>query len=262
MRVRRWSGALAGAPFACIVGYMAAHAVPEPPRRPADIQADQPPAKSSSTVRTQEAPAKPSTPPRAGSTLDPEQAMAESVNCVARLERLGLTIELVTLGAEKNDACVIEIPVRLTSLKLSDQEGEISFPDRPLLACEFAEQFGRWVRDLAAPLVQARLAPLKAVRTGPGFVCRNRNNQAGSKLSAHAVGLAVDIAAFQLANGEVISVAEDKDAKKSAVLATMRTAACGWFTTILGPGSDAAHATHWHLDIQRHGSSDNYRICQ
>jgi hypothetical protein len=67
-------------------------------------------------------------------------------------------------------------------------------------------------------------------------VCRNRNNQAGGKLSAHAVGLAVDIAAFQLANGEVISVAEDKDAKKSAALATMRTAACGWFTTILGLG--------------------------
>ena len=43
---------------------------------------------------------------------------------------------------------------------------------------------------------------------------------------------------------------------------TLRTAACGWFTTILGPGSDAAHATHWHLDIERHGSSDRYRICQ
>jgi len=40
--------------------------------------------------------------------------MAESATCVARLERLGLSIELVTLGAEKNDACVIEIPVRLT----------------------------------------------------------------------------------------------------------------------------------------------------
>jgi len=84
-------------------------------------------------------------------------------------------------------------------------------------------------------------------------VCRNRNNQAGGKLSAHAVGLAVDIAAFELANGETISVAEDKASKKSAVLATMQTAARGWFTTILGPGSDAAHATHWHLDIQRHG---------
>jgi hypothetical protein len=178
------------------------------------------------------------------------------------LELLGLGIEPVTPGAEKNGACVVESPVRLTSLKLIDQEGAVSFPDRPVLACGFAERFGTWVRDLAAPLVQARLAPLKAIRTGPGFVCRNRNNQAGGKLSAHAVGLAVDIAAFELVNGEMISVAEDKDPKKSAVLATMRTAACGWFTTILGPGTDAAHAMHWHLDIQRHGSSDNYRICQ
>ena len=34
---------------------------------------------------------------------------------------------------------------------------------------------------------------------------------------------------------------------------TMRIAGCGWFTTILGPGTDAAYGMHWHLDIQRHG---------
>jgi hypothetical protein len=42
MEVRRWNGALTGAAFAWIVGCMAAHAVPEPPRRPLDINADQP----------------------------------------------------------------------------------------------------------------------------------------------------------------------------------------------------------------------------
>src|SRR5215217_3210996 len=101
----------------------------------------------------------------------------------------------------------------------------------------------------------ARISPLRAVRTGPGFVCRNRNHQIGGKLSAHASGLAVDIASFELANGEALSIAEAKDERKMAVLATLRTAACGWFTTILGPGSDAAHATHWHLDIERHARS-------
>jgi hypothetical protein len=39
-------------------------------------------------------------------------------------------------------------------------------------------------------------------------------------------------------------------------------AACGWFTTILDPGSDPAHADHLHVDIQQHGSSGRYRICQ
>ena len=42
----------------------------------------------------------------------------------------------------------------------------------------------------------------------------------------------------------------------------IRVAACGWFTTVLGPGSDAAHAEHLHVDILQHGSSDRYRICQ
>ena len=49
---------------------------------------------------------------------------------------------------------------------------------------------------------------------------------------------------------------------KAALLRGLRTGSCGWYTTILGPGTDAAHATHWHLDIQQHGSSQNYRICQ
>jgi hypothetical protein len=42
----------------------------------------------------------------------------------------------------------------------------------------------------------------------------------------------------------------------------MRQAACGWFTTVLGPGADAAHAEHVHFDVLRHGASDNYRICE
>jgi hypothetical protein len=42
----------------------------------------------------------------------------------------------------------------------------------------------------------------------------------------------------------------------------MRRAACGWFTTVLGPGADAAHAEHFHFDIARHGNSDFYRICE
>src|SRR5215204_1279566 len=119
-----------------------------------------------------------------------------------------------------------------------------------------------WTRALGPLASSLRWLIVRRHRRRPGFVCRNRNHQIGGKLSAHASGLAVDIASFELANGEVLSIAEAKDERKMAVLATLRTAACGWFTTIPGPGSDAAHATHWHLDIERHGSSDRYRICQ
>ena len=29
-----------------------------------------------------------------------------------------------------------------------------------------------------------------------------------------------------------------------------------------GPGADASHGDHLHVDLQMHGSSDRYRICQ
>ena len=175
---------------------------------------------------------------------------------------MGLRAEPRLVAAEKNEACVIDNPVQLQSLRLGDTDLEVAFPDHPVLACSFAERFGGWVRDLAAPWMAARISPLRAVRTRPGFVCRNRNHQIGGKLSPPCEWLGSGYCQFRTRNGEVLSIAEAKDERKMAVLATLRTAACGWFTTILGPGSDAAHATHWHLDIERHGSSDRYRICQ
>ena len=131
------------------------------------------------------------------------------------------------------------------------------------MSCRFAEPFSRWLTGVVDPLVRARLgADLKAVRTGPGFECRNRNHASAGKLSAHGLGLALDISDFALSGNETLSVTPMPDARRNDVVAAIRTAACGWFTTILGPGSDAAHADHLHLDVQLHGSSDRYRICQ
>jgi len=159
---------------------------------------------------------------------------------------------------------VIDKPVRLRSLRLSTGSArDIAFPDAPIVTCRFAERFGRWVGNLAAVLVRGQLGTdLKAVRTGVGFECRKRNRAASGKLSAHALGLAVDIAGFELASGDRLLVTETQDSIKVALLSALRTASCGWFTTILGPGTDPAHTDHWHLDIQQHGSSENYRICQ
>jgi hypothetical protein len=76
------------------------------------------------------------------------------------------------------------------------------------------------------------------------------------------MGIATDLVSIALADKRRIAVAFPADAKETAFLHAMRKAACGWFTTVLGPGSDAAHATHMHFDILRHGSSENYRICE
>jgi hypothetical protein len=224
-------------------------AAPLPPPRPRE----QLPVPSPPPAPAKPAPAQP---PPAGSPPDEE--------CLASLQKLGFDAEAVSAPPAPQAECVIDKPVRLRSIRLgAGPVRDIAFPDQPVVACRFAERFGRWVGDLAVVLVRGQLGTdLKAVRTGAGFECRNRNRAASGKLSAHALGLAVDVAGFELASGDRLLVTESQDSPKVALLATLRAASCGWFTTILGPGTDATHADHWHLDIQQHGSSDNYRICQ
>jgi Extensin-like protein C-terminus len=122
--------------------------------------------------------------------------------------------------------------------------------DEPTLSCRFGERFGHWLRDLVAPLIAGSLTfELESVRTGPGYECRNRNRTEAGKISAHASGLAADVASFELANGETLAIKPNGDEHLRATVDAIRFAACGWFTTVLGPGSDAAHADHMHVDI-------------
>ena len=100
------------------------------------------------------------------------------------------------------------------------------------------------------------------VRPGPGYECRNRNHAEDGKISAHASGLAIDVEGFELSNGRMLGFAPKGDEHMRATVDAIRVAACGWFTTVFGPGSDEAHTDHLHVDILQHGSSDRFRICQ
>ena len=63
-----------------------------------------------------------------------------------------------------------------------------------------------------APLIAGRMSTdLRAVHTGPGYECRNRNGAAIGKLSADAVAQAIDISAFELSSGKVIPIKPDGD---------------------------------------------------
>jgi hypothetical protein len=190
--------------------------------------------------------------------VDPAEA------CMARLRAADIRFEVPAMPAAAKAACIIEAPVRLKSVRSHSRGGaDIRLADEPIVSCRFAEHFSGWLSDLAAPLIAGRLsAEVKVVRTGPGYECRNINRATNGKLSAHAVGEAVDVAAFELSNGRIMPVKPDDDEVMQAAVGAIRSAACGWFTTVLGPGSDAAHTDHMHVDIMQHGASDRYRICQ
>jgi hypothetical protein len=211
---------------------------------------------------------KPSSVPTGWTKVDqhqpPNTAAGADEGCLARLRALDVRFDRPTMPPAKNPACQIESPVRLNSVTARFGRGEtIRLPDEPILSCEFAVRLSDWLGNLVAPLVAGRMsADLKAVHTGPGFECRNRNGLATGKLSEHALGKALDVASLELSNGKSIPMKPDGDDATRDLLGAIRTAACGWFTTVLGPGSDAFHSDHVHLDIIVHGGSDRYRICQ
>jgi hypothetical protein len=184
--------------------------------------------------------------------------------CLARLRAASVRFDIAAIPVAAKAACTIELPVRLKSLTTRARiVTEVHLPEEPIVSCQFAERLTAWLGYLVAPLIAGRMSTeLWAVRTGPGYECRNRNGAASGKLSAHAVGKAIDISGFELSNGKFISIKPDGDEAMRDVVDSVRTAACGWFTTVLGPGSDAAHTDHLHVDMALHGASDRYRICQ
>jgi hypothetical protein len=179
--------------------------------------------------------------------------------------------ELAELGAKftipatsvADDRCTVANPVRISAI--GSPVGEVGFPDGPILNCIFAKQFTTWVSNVAAPVVKARTGEaLTAMTTGPGYECRGRNGDSTAKISEHASGNAIDIVSFRLASKESIPVSHVTSTGyvESQWLMALRISACGYFTTVLGPGSNAAHADHYHFDLGLHGKSANYRICE
>ncbi len=141
--------------------------------------------------------------------------------------------------------CAITDPVEISTLP----NGSAITPPAQL-DCETALAVVTFARDTAQQKAVSILgSTLKTFVHDSAYVCRTRNGSA--KLSEHAYGRAIDIGAFVTASGDTIPVkAQDKvDPKHDAFLAAIRTAACGPFTTVLGPGSDADHALHFHFDL-------------
>jgi hypothetical protein len=184
--------------------------------------------------------------------------------CLARLRTAGTRFDIPATPVAAKASCVIDVPVRLRSVAAHVRTvTEVRLPQEPVVSCQFAERLTGWLGNLVAPVIAGRMSiELRAVHTGPGYECRNRNGATVGKLSAHALGQAIDISAFELSNGKSIPVKPDGDEGTRNIVDSIRTAACGWFTTVLGPGADPEHADHLHVDMAPHGASDRYRICQ
>ena len=181
---------------------------------------------------------------------------------MAKLIASGAAAEAATVPQPIAGGCGVLSPVRLQSIVLANGD-VVHFPSGPILGCEFALVFADYVRVIIAPLGAGTLGTkVDSIETGPGYQCRNRNNFPSGKISAHAKGIAIDLVAVRFADKRRVAWEHQDGATEASYIRAARAAACGWFTTVLGPGADPFHATHMHVDTESHGSNGSYRICQ
>ncbi|PTM40248.1 extensin family protein [Bosea sp. 124] len=226
-----------------------------PPRRPADLPA--------APVPVPDAP-KPAT----GENQDAPAGSGASPACLAALMVThGTGVRAAETVPGQDAACAVVEPVVVEALTLrTDAEPRrIAFQPPVTLSCAMATVVAQWLGTSVQPLARGHFTrELTALRVGGGHECRRRNRSSTGALSEHANGRALDIFGFVIGDGKVdgtVVVEKPDGASQQRFLAGVRQSACGAFMTSLGPGSDAAHSNHLHVDIQERRISAS-RFCQ
>lgn len=174
--------------------------------------------------------------------------------------------------------CIARSPLLVTAL---GENGKYRLSRETRLNCRMATTLARLAATADSLATEILGSGLVEVDAGPGYQCRRRNRRAGGKLSEHAFANALDINGFTLADGRSVTVAADwphpsrraagetgegeaRSAEGTAgrFLAKVHASACELFTTVLGPGSNATHFSHFHVDLGCHGSNCDYLICE
>lgn len=144
-------------------------------------------------------------------------------------------------------------------------DGRVGFKPTALLRCPMVPAVERWIASAIEPAARRHLgAPVVEMKVAASYACRPINHQSGGRLSEHGHANALDIAAFHLADGRVVTVRDGwyGNAQERAFLRAVHGGACSEFTTVLGPEADRFHRDHLHVDLARHGRDGTYRVCQ
>ena len=160
-----------------------------------------------------------------------EAASMEGAVCGAPSIK-GIEIAAITSNI---DGCGVADAVQVTSV------AGVQLSQAVTVECSVVQALDTWVKDVAQPAFDGKLSEL---RVAAHYICRSRNNKKGTKISEHGKGRAIDISAFVLTDGKMLSVSDDF----TKTLRRIYKAACGTFRTTLGPGSDGYHEDHFHFD--------------
>ena len=132
------------------------------------------------------------------------------------------------------------------------RESRISYGGGFIVTCPLAVALALFERHALQPAAQASLGQSVAAVDHLGtYACRNIGSREGGRRSQHATANAIDIAAFRLADGTRVTIAQDWNGNgaKGRFLDEVHDGACGMFGVVLGPDYNRAHRDHFHLDL-------------
>ncbi|GEM_PF-2563642 len=160
------------------------------------------------------------------------------------------------------EGCGIAAPVEVRAL------GAARVKPAARLNCRMTAALYEWMRNVVQPAARRRFGqPVVAIRQLSDYSCRRRGGirKGPVRISEHSFGNAIDIGYFELADGRRIHLLKDWGEfsalfnRKAAFLAEVREGACKYFSTVLSPKYNKAHANHFHFDLGRGG---RYKICK
>ena len=143
--------------------------------------------------------------------------------------------------------CGIAAPVRLHRV------AGVTLEPQADLGCEAATALADWIEGHLQPIATRHAGSgVSDLHVASSYTCRRINGRPSGRLSQHALGRAVDIAAFTMNDGRRITVSDGWHGDDRAFTRAAWRGACGPFGTVLGPAADRHHQHHFHLDVAQY----------
>ena len=190
-------------------------------------------------------------------TIEPESD-ADHADCIKELQSLGVVFKEIP-RIDDGNGCGIDKPI-----VLSEALPGIKVKPEATLRCPTARALAHWMKESVIPAAAVAAGDqgrITTINQASAYICRLRNSAETGKISEHARGNAIDVASFSFEKGEDIAVKPRREDSTltGAFQRTVSASGCLYFSTVLDPESDAAHETHFHLDVlERKGG---YRYC-
>jgi hypothetical protein len=164
--------------------------------------------------------------------------------CLAELNAHAVVYRRIDMGESKDPRCQIATPVKVSQI-------EVPLNRPAAMSCLLADKLAAFERGAVQKLAMADLGHYVVRIDHLGAYSCRRSTGLHDRLSEHAYGLAIDISGFRLSDGSSVSVERDWSAPgpKRNFLRHLARSACGYFSVVLTPDSNADHYNHFHLDI-------------